>query len=611
MRAPVAAATLLLLYASGCGWWNRCGEGMAPGEGGVCELVLTEAGCGPGTMPRIGFEGCAPAGWTSCPEGFEPGTGGWGCRPIVAASCDEHTMARIGATGCAALGRCNARFPPDDATHYVDPDLTDAELGPRHFRSIIGAVEAAPAGAVIAIADGLYLESVVVDKRLRLVGRCPQRAGISTSRLGYPGLTIVDAQEVTIEGLFVRDAHPGLYVGDGAGVTLRDVLLLGNEGAGLYTTDGAAVHLERSVAGQTLPYGDGTGGWGVLSDAGSRVTLVDSVLDRNHEAALFVLDAGTEASVTRSIIRATHGRAVAAQGGAVAILEESGLIDNRGIGIFAADPGTEIHLLATAVEAPPVASRPYRGASIQDGARLVVAGGVIDGMREVALFVSAARAEIRGLVIGGPASDLAPDEAAYGVVLQGGAVMEADGLVVRERKDAGILVREESTLNLEGSLVSGTAAWHADPIGVVVLGTAQVSESTLDRNAGAGVAVYSGGRLTLDRVLIRGSSRVGGIYGHGALVLGGHLEAWRSRLDRSEGIALAATTGRALVDESVLAGNDTALHVVSPVMIREADAPRPPEENEVVVTRSTRFIDNATRLGAGQLVIPVHAGLED
>lgn len=126
--------------------------------------MLGSADCqalGPGPYP----------GWSS------PDPGGWGCRETLpSADCAGSESEVLGSSLCLPVGSCDRPFPPPEATHFVDdgypqPDST-------HFTSIGAALAAAPAGAVIAIESGTYPESLLVQRQVRLVGRCPEQVKV-------------------------------------------------------------------------------------------------------------------------------------------------------------------------------------------------------------------------------------------------------------------------------------------------------------------------------------------------------------------------------------------------------------------------------------------------
>ena len=104
----------------------------------VCEPPPLPEGCPRGTMPVLGERECRPVG-VPCPRGDWP-------RGLPAGQTVLHV--RPGAVG-------------------GDGSSRDAPLG-----SLAEAVEAAPDGAVVALAQGIYREAVVLRRPVTLWGAC-------------------------------------------------------------------------------------------------------------------------------------------------------------------------------------------------------------------------------------------------------------------------------------------------------------------------------------------------------------------------------------------------------------------------------------------------------
>ena len=162
---------------------DACPEGFTELSDVGCEPILPEDDCPPGTGPVIGSSTCEPVGWTDCPSGFVPDPSGWGCAEVVATSaCTGAMREAVGESACQPIGDCSAAFPPPDASFFVRADYTDAELDATHFRKVGEALAAAPAGAVIAVDSGLYVEGLSITKPVTLSGRCAEEVTIERAR---------------------------------------------------------------------------------------------------------------------------------------------------------------------------------------------------------------------------------------------------------------------------------------------------------------------------------------------------------------------------------------------------------------------------------------------
>ena len=146
------------------------------------------------------------------------------------------------------------RFRRRGATHFVDP------AGPEdatHFLRIQDALEAAPDGALIAVAPGTYAEALEARSNVTIVGRCAEEVVVVGHNLEGSGLRAgghnVEARGLTFVG------HPrGLRVDTGGTLTASAIVIEGARGLGAIASgDGARLVLSDSVIRNMMVTADG------------------------------------------------------------------------------------------------------------------------------------------------------------------------------------------------------------------------------------------------------------------------------------------------------------------------------------------------------------------
>ena len=367
------------------------------------------------------------------------------------APCPPGQMAVPGDTRCHEVMACGpgpwGDIPVDASTIYVDAAFAGASDGSDSapWTTISEAVSTAPAGSLVAIAAGTYVEDVTVDTPLRLHGVCPAlvelvgtpaglaalfiRPGASQSEVrgialggATIGVFLSGAQDVVLDRLWIHDTiDRGVDAEIGLGpvsFTLRDSLVEGSGQFGVYLS-GAQATIEGTVVRDTQPDGAGDFGRGLnLRDASSngepaRLTLQRSLVERNVEDGIFVQ--GSEATLQACVVRDTQpnagvlGRGINVRGDASGApsrltVRQSLVESNRETGIFVA--GSEAIVEASIVRdtAADTDSRLGRGLQIQPDPNVparpvaTVRRSVFEGNHDTGVAASSAEALIESVV---------------------------------------------------------------------------------------------------------------------------------------------------------------------------------------------------------------------
>lgn len=495
--------------------WTVCGEGFerAP-DGWSCRASLARCDAGAEAFPG---QGCTPIGWTTCPTGFQPDVPRASCTPVLPDTpCTGSTRAALGAPTCVPVGDCGAPFPPAAATLFVE---RDAGMGPTRFGTISAALAAAPPGATIAIADGDWPDTLRPTKPVTLVGRCPGRVLL----LGLPALEVVGTRGVRVEGVRIVGSLLGARVEMGGQLTLRHVVLQGNERSGIQALGrGTEVTLEDVVLRDTLTDTlSNTFGQGIALGGGARLTLTDVELRNSGETGLSLTQAGTTAVLTDVVISATRPRprttrlgfGITVQGGAALTAERVVLDANHTTGLVVAQGGSTATLqdvlVRDVVSGTDSVGTPLGvGVSVQSGTLTWTGGGI----ERVAAFVDVRGADARAMLRSVSAhTSTAGPSLRLGVQAGQGAKVSLERVRIADTGSSGVVALAAGT---EVTLTD-VAVLDVDGVGLRaqqgrVVGTGvRVERATL-----SGAQAQQQGQLVLERCLVVGEP--GGGFGASA-----------------------------------------------------------------------------------------------
>ena len=359
-----AFMALAALAALGCGGAETKEEQPKPDEPepppmgcSLGERTAEDGSCiPPGLPPDMpcpvgqGMDGgaCVAAGVppSGCGVGFTHDGAGACAATLPASPCAAGAIALPGDTACREIADCGTTTWGSIAvaadTQYVDQNnvsgMSDGSVD-APWLTIQHGVDAAAAGAVVAVAAGSYVEDVLIEnKPLQLRGRCPERvevvgvggplatvsvgegatgtvvSGFAITGDGY-GVLLSGSLDVVLDTLWVHD-NVGVGVDiEGSfgptGVTLRDSLIEDVDDFGVFVV-GAEVTVERVAirgvdagpAAQGAGAGVGLSSYGGAPYPPTDVTVRGSLIER-APASVFVM--GETVTVEDSLLRDTAG----------------------------------------------------------------------------------------------------------------------------------------------------------------------------------------------------------------------------------------------------------------------------------------------------------------
>jgi hypothetical protein len=661
---------------------STCGDGFTSlGANAGCTPILPAAACGPGTRAAIGSTECVAVGVTACAAGFVKDATGWGCAPVLAPTAcptSSATRERLGVTSCVSISDCNAPFPPAGTTLMVNAAYADAQIDATHFRSIADAVNAAPAGAVIAVDTGTYVEKVVMKRRaVSIIGRCTEKV-VMKQAAGVIGsaFEIGKGDDVLVKNMSFRGYNAAIAALGGS--TKLDSLaieegLLAGVAAGNFGTE---VSLVNVVVRGMHPRSGAVEGYGVFASAGASVVIDDSVFSGNESINVAATKADTTLTLRRSIVRdgkpltskGTLGLGLNSAEGATITVEESAVIDNAaaGFGVVSAAGGAQsTGILRRSVirgTKRDLVKKTGRGLDVTSG-HAVVEESTIGSSSDMEVNAMGGAIELTSTTLLG-APTLAGDERGATGILANNATTTVRKVAIIAPK-AGVEVQSKGRLDMASSLVLGTRTGpksyengryvglgivvestaslvlaastlqDTHTIGLTVAGQADVTSTlirgtraSLDRLAGRGMSVVSGGVATLTGSAIVDNTESGilvtaagssltmtgttigdtgfdpaGSFGFGLVFFGdvtGTIE--NSTITGSKGVGFAVGAAAAFVRSTTISRNAIAVHAQDGTTLSEGEAAG--DDRAFVISNDTRFIDNQTRVGSGFVPLP-------
>lgn len=318
--------------------------------------------------------------------------------------------------------------------------------------------------------------------------------------------TTLDLEDVT-----VRDTQPlpdgtagsGIGVEQQAALVARRLLLEGNHDAGLACAgSGTIVDLEDAIVRGTQPVLDGSFGSGIEAHEGAAVTARGLLVEANHAVGLYVRDPGTSMELSGGIVRTTRsspdgtlGRGASIQNGARFVAEGLVMEENHDIGLMVSDVGTIADLQDITIrDTMPVLDGQFgRGLSVRKGARLVARGVLLEENRDNGLLAAhpGTTVELEDATIRTTRAN-SSSAGGFGIAVQEGASLSGLDLRVEDNQGAGVYVVADGTADL-----SDAALLRNGFSGAVVMGATlamhggAINGSTPHHSSGGGLGVFS------------------------------------------------------------------------------------------------------------------------
>jgi hypothetical protein len=489
-------------------------------------------------------------------------------------------MAVPGETRCRAVAPCApgtfGDIPVEATNEYVDASYpgTDSDgSAAKPWTTIDDGIAAAAPNAIVAIAEGSYLEDVAVGgKPVRLWGVCPERVEVVGSgavlgavrvlsdasgtelrdlaiRGNFVGLVVSGSTEVLVDRVWIHDnADRGINVQGDLGATsftVRGSLVESNTGIGVFVA-GADGALESSVVRRTNPDAQGGGGRGVGAQAHmgqppTSLSIAGSLIEQNQEMGVFIQ--GSTATIDATVVRTTQtdtqgifGRGFSVQpdprtGAPSSLVLDTSVVDeNAEAGVYVQDSAATISSSVVRSTQPNAEGLEGRGVNLQSNlvggepAALTLTTSLIDQNHSVGLFLYRSDANVDRSVIRrtlgdaegpGRGVNVQPDDTGAPSHLELHTSLLADN-------DSGVFIIgseatvDASVLRAEVASGRGVNVQHDQTTGVS--STLTLQSSIIEASVTAGVAVISSA-ATIDGCVIRQTiADENGNYGDGVLL---------------------------------------------------------------------------------------------
>lgn len=203
---------------------------------------------------------------------------------------------------------------------------------PADYASIASALEAAPEGAVIELAPGVYEESPVIERPVTIVGPSVGQAEIRGERSG-PTILVQGTRDVVLRHLTISNGKVGVLVRDSEDVLVADSVIVDNVLRGVHVVYASAHVLGNVVRDASSPLGIGIHVANAMS--WPRSVIAGNLVARSGAA-------GIATNMARVLIRNNHVSGTSLQAIAVTEMSEGLVEGNRvtgvaGVGLYCGD----------------------------------------------------------------------------------------------------------------------------------------------------------------------------------------------------------------------------------------------------------------------------------
>jgi len=500
---------------------SECGEGFVPDGDDGCEPVLPGTACPPGQMAIPGepdchdVAPCADGTWGGIPA--EPGTqfvdnsypgndsDGSEAHPwtsvsqAIAAAAPDAIVAVAAGTyvedvlvqgkpvrlwgRCPALVEIAGTNAQPASLQVLDPAASGTAVrglsitGPARGIALRDAASVTFEEVRIHDTEGIGLD---ITSSGAVTTADVRGTLIESARMAG---ALIGGSEVTLEGVVLRSTRiddslgvgRGANIGKMANVTLRGSVVEQNHESGLLVA-GATLAVEASVIRDTQTMESGIGGLGIIAQKGADLTVLSSLVERNHEVGALIL--GATATLESTVFRATKTAPASQQeSGMGLVVQNAGskrgvaeirscLLDaNEESGLIAI--GSDVTLVSTLVRGSSAAGAlSGKGLHLQDsdgGERSngIIHGCAVENAHDKGILVLDSDADIEATAVRSTQA-VTPSQAGYGIYAGGFPElgMRSDVSIrdsqVEDSRTGGVAAFS-SDLRVETSVIRGTA----------------------------------------------------------------------------------------------------------------------------------------------------------
>jgi len=379
-----------------------------------------------------------------------------------------------------------------------------------------------------AFQGGLYPTTIVAEA-------CELLGNTSVGVLAYDAGTTLTLRETTIQDTRSDENEVGwgIDVYDGASLTAEACTLSGNSGAGIIAvgSDTEVTLRETSIQG-THADGNGDGGFGIDVYGGTSVVAESCTISENMGVGVIVDGAGTQAALRETTIRDTQPNGAGKSGYGIQVSDAASLIAeycdvarNAGDGILVVEPDTSVALLGTTIRdtRPDENGEGGDGIQVSTGASLDAEGCEVRGNTGSGVLVggSGTSVTLRETVIEGTLSGESR-EYGYGISVQDGASLEAEGCEVRRNTALGVGASDPGTsVTLQDSRITSTmrGEFYTVGVGLGLDSDASLVAAGIDVSSNEGPGIYvvnEDTQLVCSDCTIRDNQFAGAVVANGA-----------------------------------------------------------------------------------------------
>ncbi len=337
----------------------------------------------------------------------------------------------------------------------------------------------------------------------------------------------------------------------------------------------------RDTVIRDVKVGGGSRGYGVVAFGGGEVSLHSVAVIGAESVGLLARDSGSILSAFDTVVRGPAASAARPDENLIVTSERAGIgVQTIGKATMSLDGVAVIDAWGWGMYADTGATLDIKH-SVVDGTR------VLEPKRPVMPFAI-------GLSVSGATAKL-EDVALLRSTLHGMTVGKK-GVVT----GSGLYVRDVSASDPEG--VGAGAGIAAGDAGQVDLDASAIFQST---TSGVLALEGAGSLLRLSRSSIHGTRVAPQGFGHGVLVAGeAEVILDQTAVFDNAGVGIAASGGRAQLVSAVIARNPVGVHLQGGSFLVESADDSELGATEVRISPDSRFLDNASKLGSGEIPLP-------